>query len=174
MKGSRASILNFILNLWWTIVCFAPLLVFWFLHYQQTLFLGQLLLSGLFLFLPESAWVRLQISNDKEVYERLGVRAIQAVTQNGKLINHLAGTDGKPRRTIRRRSDLVRLRRQIVMYERYHLFCLVFFFSTMATAVVQSRIGLAALILISNLLYNVYPLLIQQYNRIRSGGRKIS
>ena len=81
---------------------------------------------------------------------------------------------GKPRKTIRSKEDLLRLRRQIAVYERFHLFCLIFFLSTMIAAIVHGRISLAILILIANMIYNVYPLLIQQYNRMRMGQRRLS
>lgn len=166
---TRTTILNFLVNIWWTALCCAPVLVLWIWHYQQRLFFGQLLLSSTVLLLPESVWRRFQITRDKVFYERLGVRAAQALTQNGKLINQISGPSGKRGKVIKRRSDLAIFRRQIAVYERYHLFGFVFFLSTMVTAIAKSQFGLATLILVSNIIYNVYPLLIQQYNRLRMG-----
>jgi hypothetical protein len=58
---------------------------------------------------------------------------------------------------------------QIAIYERFHLICLDFFFVSFVYAIFQDAFFLSFLILLSNIVYNIIPILIQQYNKLRLG-----
>jgi hypothetical protein len=58
---------------------------------------------------------------------------------------------------------------KIAMYERYHFICLVFFLASFVYAIHQQAFLISLLILMSNILYNIIPILIQQYNKLRLG-----
>lgn len=56
---------------------------------------------------------------------------------------------------------------KIALQERYHYSCFVFFTLSAFSALVGGKIQMALLISIANVIYNVYPILLQQYNRLR-------
>jgi hypothetical protein len=53
------------------------------------------------------------------------------------------------------------------MFERYHFCCLIFFQTSSVYACYFEEYLLAFLIFLCNILYNVFPILLQQYNRMR-------
>ena len=117
----------------------------------------------------ESACRKLQLSDKRKFYERLGVKFAQSMAQNGKFVNALIKRTGHADHyVVRTRNDLRRYRTHILGYQRFHLACLIFFFISMMRALTLDAFDFFIAILIMNVIYNVYPLLIQQYNTLRA------
>lgn len=146
--------LNQILNVSWTIIGFLPVSYFWFLHGIHWPFYVLTALSLLTCFLPEAVYRKLDISSDLRVYRRLGVKFIRRFAQDG---NFQAG----------KKDGIRHYLNKIQMFERYHFCCLFFFQASSVYACYYEEYLLAFSIFLCNVLYNVLPILLQQYNRLR-------
>ena len=141
---------NQCINFFWTIVCFAPVLSFWIkngIDYSLYIFIA---ISCLVAITPEQVLNRLQISRRRKFYHNIGIKIVQKLVQDG----HWGG-------------DLRRYLTIIAMYERFHWCCFLFFTATTIYGYLSSTWQWKLGILIANLLYNVYPILLQQYNKMR-------
>ena len=146
--------LNQTLNFSWTIIGFFPVVYFWFLNGINWSFYVLLVICLISCFLPERAYRHLDISKDLRVYKRLGIKFIRRFAQDG---------DFNPNRALGIKAYL----KKISMFERYHFCCLLLFQVSSVYACYEEKYLLAFAIFVCNLLYNVYPILLQQYNRIR-------
>lgn len=163
MLADRQSIIvilvnvNQAVNLFWTILCFAPVLSYWLQTNYITSFWWFIGVSMLSLIIPVS-W--LQLSSQPKFYEKAGVKFIRKFVQNGDYFKQKI-------RLISNYNTALKYRNTIYMYERYHFLCLVFFLQTCIHAIITERYLLSAIIWIANLVYNCCPLLLQQYNFAR-------
>ena len=164
-----SKIYNQILNGFWTVLAFLPVLWFWIGHYSGGTLFWVLGISMIPLFLPGEWFAGLQLSWRRSFYEGLGVRKMLAFTQDGYLVNRLIRKSEPGYRTVRSRRDLRSLKGRMLVYEKYHWTCLVFFLLSSILALGAEELMLAGLILLANVVYNLVPLLIQQYNRARMG-----
>ena len=160
---------NQILNGFWTVLAFLPVLRFWIGHYTGVTLFWVLGISMIPIFLPGACFAELQLSCRRSFYESLGIRRMLAFTQDGYLVNRLIRKSKPGYRTVRSRRDLRSLKGRMLVYEKYHWTCLLFFLLTSLLALALKEFVLAGLILLANVIYNVVPLLIQQYNRARMG-----
>ncbi|MBE9464276.1 hypothetical protein ACFP1I_06220 [Dyadobacter subterraneus] len=160
----KKEFLNQLINFFWTILCFASVFSFWFfagLSLWFYAFLGVSFLSGL----VPSRFFRL--SNNPQFYEKLGARWIRKFVQNGDLVNLLTKNQEVSTRSITDKNDVAKYLKTISMYEKYHFICFIFFSLSGIFAVFQQSFFYFILILASNILYNVGPVILQQYNRAR-------
>jgi hypothetical protein len=169
MKTSGPVLFNSIINLFWTILAFLPIVMFWIKYPDTTTLWVSIALSLPLIAVSESASRKLQLSDKRKFYERLGVKFAQSLSQNGKLVNALIKRTGHADHyVVRTRNDLRRYRTHILGYQRFHLACLIFFFIGMIRALILGASDFFIGILIMNVVYNVYPLLIQQFNTLRT------
>src|SRR5690606_14202715 len=100
-------------------------------------------------------------------YKRIAAHRFQQMTQQGKyaqlLIKSLSG-EGK---ILFNKKKSGRMYNQIRTFEAYHWACFVFFVATLIYALTKEAFGYAIIVFICNIFYNVIPILIQQYNRLR-------
>src|SRR5699024_9461556 len=96
-----------------------------------------------------------------------GIKKIQSITQNGRFVKYFIDKLDSGYEVIRNRSDIKSYKKRIKMYEKYHLVCLLFFIGCTIYGLSRSEYYLTGWIFISNIFYNVIPILIQQYNKIR-------
>jgi hypothetical protein len=155
--------MNQAINFFWTIICFIPVIAFWmdadtfWLH----IFIG---ISVVSLLLPAKL---LQLSSNPKFYEGLGVKFIRKLVQGGDYANRLIKRKNPQYKLIKDKAHAAQYMRTIIMYERYHFMCFIFFLLTAIYALIYLRYGFFALIIIANIIYNVCPILLQQYNRAR-------
>ncbi|AMR32459.1 hypothetical protein A0256_14005 [Mucilaginibacter sp. PAMC 26640] len=163
--------LNQIINLFWTTLCFAVLGIYWsgYLAEQRSfLVLAVFVVFSIMTYAIPARWIdKLGMSKNKSTYERIGVKWLLYFVQNGILVNHL-------QKRLRRHPGLIHNREQaenylktIRMQERFHYCCFILFTLTTCSALLTEKLGMALLILLCNITFNVYPVLLQQYNRIR-------
>ncbi|NEU10085.1 hypothetical protein GZH53_17295 [Flavihumibacter sp. R14] len=160
---------NQILNAFWTVLAFIPVLRYWINYYSGPDLFWILGVSMVPLFLPASWFDYLQFSRKRSFYESIGIRKMQAFTQDGYLVNQLIRRTKPGYRTVRSRRDYNSLRSRMLVYEKFHWACFDFFLLTFCLALREHEYGLAAFILLANLFYNLVPVLIQQYIRVRMG-----
>lgn len=159
--------MNQFINFFWTALGFAALFAYWFsagLSAWFYLFIGLSIIPAI---LSRSFFYKVQLSHNTKFYERLGVRFIRKFVQYGDFANRLARKSYPAHPIIRRTINPDGYLSTIMMYERYHFICFIFFLLTSIMAMVQGRYLIALLIAISNVVYNVCPILLQQFNRIR-------
>ncbi|MFD2935120.1 glycosyl-4,4'-diaponeurosporenoate acyltransferase CrtO family protein [Spirosoma flavum] len=115
---------------------------------------------------PNGLFDRIQPSSSAGFYTRLGIRTIRKYTQDGDLINQWLKRKF-PGYSPTKRGSLQQHVGKSYINEKFHVGCFLFFLLSSLYAFHQGCWGWVAIILISNLMYNVYPILLQQYNRIR-------
>jgi hypothetical protein len=158
------SIMNQAINFFWTIFCMTPIVGFWMSNgsvYWCYIFIGISIIS---LLIPARL---LQLSNNTKFYENLGVKVIRKFVQNGDLINRHIRKSNPQHNLIKGRQNAAKYMQTVMMYERYHFLCFIFFMLTSGYAAMQHYYAYAGLILTANIIYNVCPILLQQYNRAR-------
>jgi hypothetical protein len=165
IRAFKRELTNQSINLFWTVSCFSPVIIFWFRRGPNGWFWLFLGISLVVTFLPEKILRLFQLSNKRKFYENLGVRFIRKLVQDGEIAKTTNIRQGSFRiHNIKQARGYLRT---IAMYERYHWLCLIFF---LLTAIYALRIGytsLAGWITLANLLYNGCSLLLQQYNYLK-------
>lgn len=162
MVVTRIQIFNMILNLFWTTVCYVPVVILWYQHYHPTILFASLVVSLLPVLVPARYFNLLQISRRRRFYESLSIKSLLSWTQDGRLVSTLA-----KRKNQHTRASHKNYKSKIAMYEKYHMICLVFFLVNFVYAIYQQAFLISLLIFITNIIYNVIPILIQQYNKLR-------
>lgn len=155
--------MNQAVNFFWTILCFIPIIGFWH-DADMTLcyiFIGISIVS---LLLPAKL---LQLSNQPKFYENLGIKLIRKFVQNGDYINAFLKKRNPQHKTVRGKTSASSYIKTVIMYEWYHFLCLIFFLLTGVFAIISASYTLAAFIFLANIIYNICPILLQQYNRAR-------
>ncbi|PUZ22469.1 hypothetical protein GA0116948_10965 [Chitinophaga costaii] len=107
------------------------------------------------------------LSKRPEWYHRLGVDVIQDYVQHGGMVNRLIRRRYPAYRIV---YDKATVRKQLsasYMFERFHLGMLLLFGALSVHAVSGRCWKWALLLLLSNGMYNVYPILLQQFIRLR-------
>lgn len=92
-KKYRKEIWNQLINLFWTILCFTPLIWFWVLEGINSPYFYWILGVAIFLgILPKKILNLLTFSSGRKFYERFGVKYIRKFVQNGDMVNALTST----------------------------------------------------------------------------------
>lgn len=97
----------------------------------------------------------------------MGVKFIRKFVQNGQYVSRHLRKGNPDYKVIKNKATALQYQNTIVMYERFHLICFIFFVFTAAYALLGSQFTLAIIVLSANIIYNIYPILLQQYNRAR-------
>jgi hypothetical protein len=159
--------MNQIINFFWTIVCFAAVVVYWISAGLSSGFYVFIAISFIPAILSQKTLNKLQLSKNTRFYERLGVRVIRRFVQHGDIANRISRKNKPGYQVITQKSNPAAYLKTIAMYERFHLMCLLFFLFTTVAALLDGRFIIAIMVMISNIIYNFYPILLQQFNRIR-------
>jgi len=149
--------MNQVINFFWTILCFTPIITYWLKTGPVAACWWFIAVSFIGLMVPPK-W--LQLSHNPKFYERLGARFVRKFVQNGDY----AKSD---KRVISNKANAQLYSKTLLMYEKYHFLCLLFFLFTGLHAILLGKYLLAGLVFLANVVYNVYPMLLQQYNRAR-------
>ncbi|UOG74906.1 hypothetical protein MTX78_22670 [Hymenobacter tibetensis] len=114
------------------------------------------------------AWFRYwQLSESSVVYRQLGVPVVNRVAQDGALVNALIRRHYPHYRRVHSRRSVAAVVGNSYHMERFHVAALLFFLFTSGYAAVQSQWGWAAVLAVLNIGYNLYPIWLQQYLRLR-------
>lgn len=163
----RAIFYNQLINFFWTILAFAPVVYFCYLYLplrQLYLFTG---ISCLVLFVPVSFLNKLQLSQSTRVYKKIGIRFIKKYTQDGDLVNRYIKAQHPEYKYLENRQAVKKLIGKSYMHEKFHYLVFVLFICIMIYAFKLGLIAWGIFICIDNIVYNIYPVFLQQYNRIR-------
>ena len=159
---------NGVANLFWSVLNLLPIYIFCYRFVEPLWLYVAGAISLVMLFLPRAFLNKMQLGTTTGVYHKLGVHYINQVTQNGAFINKLIRKKFPHYKVVDNTRQAVQLHyRKTYMYERFHYLLLCFFICIMFYALVQKQYAWAALLLLTNILYNVYPVLLQQYVRVK-------
>ncbi|KUG05840.1 hypothetical protein [Solirubrum puertoriconensis] len=158
---------NAVPNVLWSVLGFAPVVTFGYGYMERTWLYGLVTLSLLVYLLPIPWLQRLQLSQSAGVYRRLGVHRLNRITQNGTLVNARLRQRFPAFRQVQGRASAARYVRASYHLERFHLVLLVFFLGCTLYAAAHGYWGWALLLLLANIGYNLYPIWLQQYLRLR-------
>ncbi|MVN78322.1 hypothetical protein GO988_18485 [Hymenobacter sp. HMF4947] len=158
---------NAVPNVLWSALSFVPLCIYCYQAVARPWLYGFGAVSLLACCLP-TAWYRYgQLSAGPAAYRRLGVPVVGRLAQHGALVNGLLRWRYPSYRYLPSRAALASLVRTSYQQERFHWAGLVFFLLVNGYAVARAHIGWAALLLLLNAGYNLYPIWLQQYLRVR-------
>ena len=159
---------NMVPNLFWSFLNLVPISVFCY-KYINLQFLPILIaLSLLTVFMPKSFFQAIQLGQTLVIYNRIGVRFINKFTQNGDIINSLIRKRFPHYKVVSNRKQLInKLIQQTFVYEKFHFILFTFFSFIFIYAIANEYWWWALIIAITNIVYNIYPCLLQQYIRIR-------
>ncbi|HTQ63333.1 MAG TPA: hypothetical protein VMI12_00975 [Puia sp.] len=167
MKSSdtRQAVVNQLLNFFWTILCFAPVIYFWWLAGIHLNFYLFLIISAIIGIIPQKKLDFFLLSHNRKFYEKIGVKYIRKFVQNGDFAAAMSGS--RTNHLIKTTSQAGQYLKTIDMYERYHWICFCFFFLTTIYCFSSGYLKLGFVLVVANLLYNISSILLQQYNKIR-------
>ncbi|UOQ73203.1 glycosyl-4,4'-diaponeurosporenoate acyltransferase CrtO family protein [Hymenobacter cellulosilyticus] len=159
--------LNAVPNVLWSGLSLGPLSAFCYQHMARPWLWG-LLAASLLVYAVPKTWFRYwQLSRSRVPYQRLGVPAVNYFTQHGYLVNFLIRRRYPHYRHAAGPAALRRLASGSYHQERFHASMLLFFAGTSVYAAAQGHLGWAVVLLLSNVGYNLYPIWLQQYLRLR-------
>ncbi|GAA4429978.1 hypothetical protein GCM10023188_16060 [Pontibacter saemangeumensis] len=159
---------NAIPNLLWSVLAFVPIYIFCYTLLDRKLLYAFLAFSIFTLFLPKAFFRHIQLGKTVAIYKQAGVPFISRFTQNGQIINRLLRKQYPRHRVVSgSRLSVNRRVQQTYAYEKFHFMLFSFFSLVFIYALIKDYIGWALLLLLTNMIYNVYPCLLQQYIRVR-------
>jgi hypothetical protein len=163
-----AGIYNLLVNLFWSLLCFMPVCVFCYQWLPSKLLVLSLILSFIPAFLSRQTMAKLQISKTAAIYKKLGISLIQQISQNGVLVKLLVRRKYPNYTVVRREKRAIEsLLNQTYINEKFHLVGLVFFSLLTGFALLKGLGWWALFFTGANLFYNIYPILLQQYIRVK-------
>jgi len=157
------KIINSLINIFWTIIGFLPVVYFWYTQWNTVALITGLGISLLPAVLPIRFF---QMGLSRRNLEKMGIHLVGYMVQDGKFINKLGRKKGLNNKFVHL-TKMESFNHRSVMYERYHLCCFFFFLISLFLALFAQRFMLSAFLLLANILYNLLPVLLQQYYRLR-------
>lgn len=158
---------NAVPNVFWSALCLTPLSVFCYQHMARPWLYGLLALSLLAYAVPTAWFGYWQLSRTPAIYRRLGVHVVNRFTQHGHLVHRLIRRRYPQYRRVGTRPALAAVLRATYHQERFHLALLLFFVLTSGYAAARGYGRWALLLGLTNGVYNLYPIWLQQYVRVR-------
>ena len=163
--STRGKLFHAAPSVLWTVVFVCPVYLFCVRHLSPGCVYGFAAAGALAMALPSAALQRLALSSDLAAYRRLRVPLLLRLTQDAAWIRRVS-RDLEPR--IRRDRKIVAgILRDTWMRERFHLGAFLFTSLCSLAAISHAQpLWFLSLILV-NVLYNLYPIWLQQYLRLR-------
>ncbi|RFS18516.1 hypothetical protein [Emticicia sp. C21] len=162
-----AILYNQLINFFWTILAFAPVVYFCYQYLPLRLLYIFSGISCLVIFLPTSLLNKIQLSQSSNAYTKIGIRFIKKYTQNGDLVNRFIKSQHPQYKYADNKQAIKKLIGKSYMQEKFHYVVFVFFMCIMVYAIMRGLVGWVVFIGVANIIYNLYPIFLQQYNRIR-------
>lgn len=163
------ALANALPNVFWSALSLGPLAVYCYQFMARPWLYGGLAACLLAYAVPTAWFGYWQLSRTPGRYRRLGVAAVNRVTQNGALVHGLIRRWHPHYRQVPSRAALAGLVRTTYQQERFHVALFLFFLLVSGYAVGHGQLGWAGLLALTNVGYNLYPVWLQQYIRVRLG-----
>ncbi len=162
-----AILYNQLINFFWSVLAFAPIVYFCYLYLPLNLLYIFTGISCLVIFIPESLLNKIQLSRSTQVYNRIGIRFIKKYTQDGDLVNRYIKNKHPKYKYVASKDSIKKLIGKSYMNEKFHYLVFIFFICISIYAFMLGLVTWGIFINIANIIYNLYPIFLQQYNRIR-------
>jgi TM2 domain-containing membrane protein YozV len=163
--------LNQLINIFWTMASFAVFGIYWGLYLAEKrspLVLIAFVVISVLVYAIPARWLSiLTLGKNRKFYERIGIKLFRYFVQNGTLVNRIQRKFTAKSGIIHNLREARNYLRTIAMQERFHYCCFILFSLSTVDAFYIGKPGMALLIILFNILYNAYPILLQQYNRLR-------
>ena len=117
--------------------------------------------------LPKSFYDKFQLSKNLTIYKNLAVDKFKKFSTNGDFINRRIRRQFPTHRNVTNIETLKAKLNETYTIEKSHTVLFVFCLLTNIYAFWTNSIGTAIILFIGNIIFNFYPNLLQQYNRIR-------
>jgi hypothetical protein len=163
------ALVNALPNVFWSVLSLGPLAAYSYQFVARPWLYGGLAACLLAYVVPTSWLGHWQLSRTPGIYRKLGVASVNRVTQNGTLVHWFIRRRYPHYRHVPSRAALAGLVRTTYQYERFHVALFLFFLLVGGYAVGHGQLGWAVLLTLTNVGYNVYPVWLQQYIRVRLG-----
>jgi hypothetical protein len=168
------ALLNSIPNVFWSLLNLLPASVFCYRYIDLKLLSLLMTISFLPVLIPDSLLNKMQVSKSRLLYKKIGVEFISRFTQNGSMINKLIKHRYREYKIVNNtRASITRLLQQTYVFEKFHLILLILFMAFISFAMIHGHYWWALIFILNNIIYNVYPCLLQQYIRLRLSAYKI-
>ena len=155
-------------NLVWSGLFVIPITVFCYRYIPPATIYAFLGASLVPMFFPNAFFDRIQLNRNPSWYRKIGVRHINTLAQNGSIINQLLRKKYPGFKAISRsKSSIKKQYYQTYFFEKFHFSLFLFFTIMTIYAAAEGQFYWVIILTISNLLYNVYPNLLQQYIRLK-------
>jgi hypothetical protein len=161
------SVYNAAANVFWSVLAFAPVSVFCYRFMGRPWLSAFVVVSLLPLMVPTSTLRFLELSSTVRTYRKLGVHWVNHFVQHGTLINNLLRQKYPEHGRMRYRTRTASLMQSTYIQERFHWAVLLFFLLASLYGNAHGQLGWALLITIINVVFNLYPIWLQQYIRVR-------
>jgi len=158
---------NQLINFFWTILAFAPIVYFCYQYLPLNLLYWFICISCPVLFIPASWLARFRLSSSQSAYKKIGVRFIKKYTQDGDHVNRVIKSRYPEYKYVESRQSLKKVMGKTYVNEKFHYLVFIFFLCLSIYAFLQGLAGWGIFISLANIVYNLYPIFLQQYNRIR-------
>ncbi len=157
-----------LVNLFWSLLNLLPASVFCYKYINSKFLIIIGAISLVAAFIPVSILYKIQLFKSRKAYKKIGVEFISRFTQNGALVNAFIKKRYPGYKIVAAtKESRNRLLQQTYMFEKFHLILLLFFTALSFHALINSQYWWAVILLTTNIIYNVYPCLLQQYTRLR-------
>lgn len=163
--NARAKLANVLISLVWTALFVGPLYVFCARHVSLTSLSVFLALAAVAMALPKALLHRLALSKHTAAYRRLRVPMLIPLTQDAAWLRRISGS--RQQRVHRNNTTMETFERDTWTRERFHLSLLVFYSLCTVVALHHVELLWACVLVLSNVVYNLYPIWLQQYLRLR-------
>lgn len=158
---------NAVPNVLWSALALGPLVVCCYRYVAQPWLWGFVAVS-LSAYAWPVAWLRhLQLATSVRIYRQLRVPGISHFTQQGTLVNRLLRRRYPGYRALAGRRAVAKLLSTTYQQERFHWAGLVFFLLVSVYVGAAGQLSWALSLTLLNVGYNLYPIWLQQYLRVR-------
>ncbi len=160
--------INMIPNLLWSFIFLFPLVIFCYTRMDRNWIFILSAISLTPAFLTASSFNRMELSRSRNFYKKAGVEFFNQFIQNGTLINRfLKNKFPGYKRFYTKEEAVKKLFSQSYLFEKFHFIFFIFFAETTIFAIAKGYYNWAVYLIVANIVYNLYPILMQQYIRLR-------
>ncbi|MDB5119600.1 MAG: hypothetical protein JWN56_818 [Sphingobacteriales bacterium] len=162
------DIYNMVPNLIWSIIALVPLVIFCYQMLNLKSILIIVIVSYIPALLPTSMYSRITFIDNPKLLNRIGLNFFNKFTQNGTFINHLIRKKYPDYKVISiKRNSINKIINQTYMLERFHVILFTFFTIIIVYALMKAQWFWAFILIFINVIYNIYPILLQHAIRMR-------
>ncbi len=167
-----AFLYNGITSVFWSLINLTPIAIYGFQFTNPQMIYWVLGLTLFVYALPNYFFNYIQLSKNPNFYRNLGIKTIRKYAQEGDLVNRFIRIKYPNYKVIKSGKSVKNYIAQTYHFERFHFQLFIIFLVITIYAVIQDYYKWALLITVNNIIFNVYPNLLQQYTRLKL--RKIS